>query len=171
MQGRSAPSQIRPREDLATLCWTALRKCAVILLDANTWLVTPRTEGRLKSPFRPSIQTGSDMDYLGAQGHWVCSAFAVLSFIFSVLTGPLFLARLPFVLFLGWSGRARAQPLCRCRSSGHVPHGRCVRRARRHPDAGISAAVLQPRGDLDRFALEARIGGSGASSTFKRDLD
>jgi hypothetical protein len=30
---------------------------------------TPRTESRLKSLFWPTIQTGSDVDYLGAQGY------------------------------------------------------------------------------------------------------
>ena len=45
---------------------------------------TPRTEGRLKSLFWPSVQTGTDVDYLGAQGYWVCTVVAVLSFLFLV---------------------------------------------------------------------------------------
>src|SRR5882672_1780872 len=48
---------------------------------------TPRTEGRLKSLFWPSIKTGSDVDYLGAQGYWVCTAVAVLSFVFLLVSG------------------------------------------------------------------------------------
>jgi hypothetical protein len=48
---------------------------------------TPRTEGRLKSLFWPSIQTGSDVDYLGVQGYWVCTVIAVLSFVLSALSG------------------------------------------------------------------------------------
>jgi hypothetical protein len=48
---------------------------------------TPRSEGRLKSLFWPSIQTGSDVDYLGAQGYWVCTVIAVLSFVVSALSG------------------------------------------------------------------------------------
>ena len=52
---------------------------------------TPRTEGRLKSLFWPSIQTGSDVDYLGAQGYWVCTVAAVLSFIVSALMGSVML--------------------------------------------------------------------------------
>jgi len=43
---------------------------------------TPRTESRLKSLFWPSIQSGADVDYLGAQGYWVCTAVAFLSVIF-----------------------------------------------------------------------------------------
>lgn len=48
---------------------------------------TPRTESRLKSLFWPSIQTGSDVDYLGAQGYWVCALVAVFSFVFSAISG------------------------------------------------------------------------------------
>jgi hypothetical protein len=47
----------------------------------------PRTESRLKSLFWPSIQTGSDVDYLGAQGYWVCALVAVFSLAFSAITG------------------------------------------------------------------------------------
>ena len=47
---------------------------------------TVRTEGRLKSLFWPSIQTGADVDYLGA-GFWVCTIVAILSFVLSLTTG------------------------------------------------------------------------------------
>src|SRR2546425_12702491 len=47
---------------------------------------TPRTESRLKSLFWPSIQTGSDVDYLGAQGYWVCAVVAVFSFVSSAIS-------------------------------------------------------------------------------------
>lgn len=47
----------------------------------------PRTEGRLKNLFWPSIQTGSDVDYLGTQGYWVCAVAAIISFVFSAATG------------------------------------------------------------------------------------
>lgn len=40
---------------------------------------TPRSENRLKSLFWPSIQSGSDVDYLGTQGYWICALVAVLS--------------------------------------------------------------------------------------------
>ena len=46
---------------------------------------TPRSENRLKSLFWPSIESGSDVDYLGTQGYWVCTAVAVLSFVFFAL--------------------------------------------------------------------------------------
>jgi hypothetical protein len=56
----------------------------------------PRTEGRLKSLFWPSIDSGADVDYLGAQGYWVCTAVAFFSFVLLVamhqpLTGILIL--------------------------------------------------------------------------------
>jgi hypothetical protein len=48
---------------------------------------TPRTENRLKSLFWPSIQTASDVDYLGAQGYWVCALVAVFSCVSSTISG------------------------------------------------------------------------------------
>lgn len=47
----------------------------------------PRSEGRLKSLFWPSIQSGADVDYLGAQGYWVCAFVGASSFLFSLLQG------------------------------------------------------------------------------------
>ena|SRR5205814_2562894 len=47
----------------------------------------PRTEGRLKSLFWPSIRSGSDVDYLGAQGYWVCTIVGVFSLVFLVVSG------------------------------------------------------------------------------------
>jgi hypothetical protein len=46
-----------------------------------------RSDGRLKSLFWPSIQNGADVDYLGAQGYWVCTAVAILSFVFLTING------------------------------------------------------------------------------------
>lgn len=63
---------------------------------------TPRSKGRLKSLFWPSIQTGSDVDYLGAQGYWVCTVVAVLSFIFGVLTSNVILGL--FILLFYYLG-------------------------------------------------------------------
>lgn len=64
-----------------------------------------RSEGRLKSLFWPSIRTGSDLDYLGAQGLWVCAAVAVVSLIFWVFSGKPILGALIFVFyFLGGVG-------------------------------------------------------------------
>jgi hypothetical protein len=66
---------------------------------------TPRTEGRLKSLFWPSIQTGADVDYLGAQGYWVCSVVAFLSLTtFLVLRQPLMGAVVFLFYYLGGVG-------------------------------------------------------------------
>ena len=46
-----------------------------------------RPESRLKSLFWPSIQTATDVDYLGVQGYWVCTLVAVVSFLFLAFTG------------------------------------------------------------------------------------
>jgi hypothetical protein len=43
---------------------------------------TIRTEGRLKSLFWPSIQSGADVDYLAVQGFWVCTGVGVMSLLF-----------------------------------------------------------------------------------------
>lgn len=42
---------------------------------------TPRSENRLKSLFWPSVESGADVDYLGAQGYWVCTLIAIGSLI------------------------------------------------------------------------------------------
>ena len=63
---------------------------------------TPRTENRLQSLLWPSIQTGTDVDYLGAQGYWVCTGAAVLSFVFSVVSGHTIVAA--FVLLFYYFG-------------------------------------------------------------------
>jgi hypothetical protein len=57
---------------------------------------TPRSDSRLKSLFWPSVETGADVDYLGAQGYWLCfiiavASFVVLALIGQPLTGLLFL--------------------------------------------------------------------------------
>src|SRR5215469_6041326 len=48
---------------------------------------TPRSESRLKSLFWPSIQSGSDVDYLAVQGFWVCTIVGVMSFLFLAVFG------------------------------------------------------------------------------------
>ncbi|HEY4948858.1 MAG TPA: hypothetical protein VIH88_00865 [Candidatus Acidoferrales bacterium] len=60
---------------------------------------TPRTEGRLKSLFWPSIQTSSDVDYLGAQGYWVCTIVGLLTCILSAFTGHPIAGAVFFVFF------------------------------------------------------------------------
>lgn len=56
---------------------------------------TTRSEGRLKSLFWPSIQSGADVDYLAVQGFWVCTIVGLMSFVFVGL-----LARQPITGFL-----------------------------------------------------------------------
>ncbi len=65
---------------------------------------TPRSEGRLKSLFWPSITSGSDVDYLGRQGFWVCTVVGILSFLFLALVNPLLGLAILLVYFLGGVG-------------------------------------------------------------------
>jgi len=60
---------------------------------------TPRTESRLKSLFWPSIQTGSDVDYLGAQGYWFCAILALLSLVVLIFSGNSILGPLIFLSY------------------------------------------------------------------------
>jgi|SRR5581483_4446540 len=60
---------------------------------------TPRSEGRLKSLFWPSIQTAVDVDYLGAQGYWLCTAFAILALLSGTLTGHPIAGVFSFLLY------------------------------------------------------------------------
>jgi hypothetical protein len=60
---------------------------------------TPRSESRLKSLFWPSIQSSSDVDYLGAQGYWVCAAIAVLSLVVLTISSHPVLAVFVFLVF------------------------------------------------------------------------
>lgn len=65
----------------------------------------PRSEGRLKSLFWPSIRSASDVDYLGAQGYWVCAIVAALSLAVSVFAQRPLLGIFVFlVFFLGGAG-------------------------------------------------------------------
>jgi hypothetical protein len=72
---------------------------------------TPRTEGRLKSLFWPSIQSGADVDYLAVQGFWVCTIVGLMSFAFLFLTRQPIMAILVFLLFhLGGVGVREHNP-------------------------------------------------------------
>jgi hypothetical protein len=70
-----------------------------------------RSDGRLKSLFWPSIRTGSDLDYLGTQGFWVCTVVAVVSVVFYSISGkPTYGAVIFLFYFLGGVGvRERSQ--------------------------------------------------------------
>jgi hypothetical protein len=77
-----------------------LRMQTLGLADSST-----RTESRLKSLFWPSIQSGADVDYLGAQGYWVCTVVALFSLAFLLLRGQLLAPIAIFLFFyLGGAG-------------------------------------------------------------------
>ena len=46
----------------------------------------PHSESRLKSLFWPSIQSGSDVDYLGIQGYWVCTLVAGMTMVIALFS-------------------------------------------------------------------------------------
>jgi len=46
----------------------------------------PKSEGRIKSLLWPSIQSASDVDYLGIQGYWVCTLVAAMTLIVALFT-------------------------------------------------------------------------------------
>jgi hypothetical protein len=61
---------------------------------------TPRSESRIKALLWPSIQTGTDVDYLRTQGLWICTFVAVMSLLFGFLSGHPVIAILVFVLYI-----------------------------------------------------------------------
>lgn len=60
---------------------------------------TVRSEGRLKSLFWPSIQSGADVDYLAVQGFWVCTIVGGISLAFLMISGHPIVGLLVFLLF------------------------------------------------------------------------
>lgn len=72
---------------------------------------TTRTEGRLKSLFWPSIQSGADVDYLAVQGFWLCTAVGGISLLFLALANHPIIGVLVFLLFhLGGVGVREHNP-------------------------------------------------------------
>src|SRR5580698_8435713 len=70
-----------------------------------------RTEGRLKSLFWPSIQSGADVDYLAAQGLWVCTIVGAMSLLFLTLAHQPVTGILVFLMFhLGGVGVREHNP-------------------------------------------------------------
>ena len=64
-----------------------------------------RTDGWFKALFWPAIQNGSDVDYLGAQGYWVCTVVALVSFVFLTAIGqPISGAMTLLLYYLGGVG-------------------------------------------------------------------
>jgi hypothetical protein len=71
-----------------------------------------RSDSRLKSLFWPSVQSGADVDYLGAQGYWICTLLAVVSFGFSLLQGhPVLAFAMLLFFYLGGVGVRQRDPL------------------------------------------------------------
>jgi hypothetical protein len=64
---------------------------------------TERSESRLKSLFWPNIQSGADVDYLGAQGYWICNLVGALTFFFLIMSGQYILAP-ALLLFFHFGG-------------------------------------------------------------------
>lgn len=62
---------------------------------------TQRSESRLKALFWPSIQTATDVDYLGTQGFWVCTIVALLSLGLLIVAGNPIIGIAVFLLFYG----------------------------------------------------------------------
>jgi hypothetical protein len=58
-----------------------------------------QSEGRLKALFWPSIQNGSDVDYLGARGYWICAIVAVFSCFVLAATGQPVIAAAAFLFY------------------------------------------------------------------------
>jgi hypothetical protein len=70
-----------------------------------------RSEGRLKSLFWPSIQSGADVDYLAVQGFWVCTIVGTTSLAFLTFAGQPITGLLVFLLFhLGGVGVREHNP-------------------------------------------------------------
>src|SRR5260370_19938609 len=80
---------------------TAFKNCDLILRMQTLGLShsTPRSHSRLKSLFLPSIQSSSDVDYLGAQGYWVCAVSAAISLVVLVISGHPLLGGFVFLVF------------------------------------------------------------------------
>ena len=66
---------------------------------------TPRSDGRWKALFWPSVDNATDMDYLGTQGYWICAIVAVFSCVASVLMDKPVMGLIVFAYyFLGGVG-------------------------------------------------------------------
>jgi hypothetical protein len=48
---------------------------------------TPKTQGRIKSLFWPTIGNDYDVDYLTRQGFWLCTIVAAMTLVFSFVAG------------------------------------------------------------------------------------
>jgi|ERR1051325_8953950 len=60
---------------------------------------TPTSENRFKSLFWPSIQNGTDVDYLGTQGYWVCTVVSLLSLVLLIIANQPIIGVVMFLLY------------------------------------------------------------------------
>lgn len=60
---------------------------------------TPRSENRLKALLWPSIQSATDVDYLGTQGYWICVLVALMSGVVIAVNGQPLTGLLTFLFF------------------------------------------------------------------------
>src|SRR5215467_336335 len=62
---------------------------------------TQRSESRLKALFWPSIETATDVDYLGTQGYWLCTIVALVSLVLLLIAEEPIAGILVFLLYYG----------------------------------------------------------------------
>lgn len=118
---------------------------------------TTRSEGRLKSLFWPSIKNGADVDYLGAQGYWVCTLIAIVSLYFLCGHGYAGCGSGCFpVLLPERSGSPRAQPVCRGRCGIRLRFGYVGLRTKCAKGVFRGVVALKSPSDVDCLELEAR---------------
>lgn len=75
------------------------------LSDSST-----RSEGRLKSLFWPSIQNGTDVDYLAVQGFWVCTIVGLVSMVSIGVRQPVSAVLVLLLFHLGGVGVREHNP-------------------------------------------------------------
>ena len=72
---------------------------------------TSRSDGRLKSLFWPTIQSATDVDYLGTQGYWVCALVAVISAaLLLAMSQPIAAAATLLMYYVGGVGVRERSP-------------------------------------------------------------
>ena len=61
---------------------------------------TKRSDGRLKSIFWPTVESAWDVNYLGQQGFWICTAIGIFQLIGTTMLGTTLFVALGLVAFL-----------------------------------------------------------------------
>jgi len=129
---------------------------------------TSRSESRLKSLFWPSIESSSDVDYLGAQGYWVCVAVGALSLAVLTFRGKWMIGAFVFIIyFLGGVG-VRERSRYAAASVFAMYLADILASGRPSIVSVILTGLLffKSQGNLDRGSLDARLSRSRASSAF-----